>query len=91
MATGSDSLELPRCRVCGVPVMPQSGVAFRAGARILFVTCQKHATLVGEGAQLVQRIATKGLRELMEDKAPNLFGALKEVWTEHRRIKEQNG
>lgn len=85
------SLELPTCRVCGVALMPQTGVAFRAGDRVLLVTCQEHAELVGDGVHLVKRLATTGLREFMQEKAPNLFGALQEVYEQHARLKEKSG
>lgn len=84
----SDGLELPRCRVCGVPLMPQSGVAFRAGERVLFVTCRPHAQLVSDGTQLAMTLAKKGLRMFLEEKTPELFGALQEVYQEHKRLKE---
>lgn len=89
METGS--LELPRCRVCGVHVMPQQAVAFQAGGRVLFVTCRPHSRVVGESMQLVQRVAARGLREFLEDRAPNLFGMVLEVVEERRRLREQNG
>jgi hypothetical protein len=70
--------------------MPQNGVAFQAGGRVLLVTCPAHAHLVQQGAQLVKRVAVQGLREFMQDKTPNLFDVLQEVWEEREKLREQN-
>jgi len=83
----ADGLELPRCRICGVPLMPETGVAFSAGSRVIVTTCQAHAQLVTDGAQLAVRLATKGLRLFLEEKAPELYGALQDVYTAHKRMK----
>ena len=86
----TDGLELPRCRICGTPLMPETGVAFRAGSRVLFVTCRAHAQLASDGSKLLMRLGAKGLGLFLEEKAPNLFDALKGVYTEHQRLKEKS-
>jgi len=84
----ADALELPRCRVCGVPLMPDTGVAFSAGPRTLFVTCPAHAKLASDGAKLAMRLGAKGLGMLLEEKAPHLYDMLKDAYLEHQRLKE---
>ena len=69
-------------------MVPGSGVAFGLSGRVWFVTCQPHAKVVGQGLDLAQRVVVRGVRQLMEDKAPHVFGVLQEVWDMREQSRE---
>lgn len=90
----SEGLAHPRCRICGAPLSPQTGVGFKAGSVVVGV-CEEHAPLVRAALRGARQMTARTLRSVLQRRAPQVFRAGQAAWAaydaltaegeEHRR------